>query len=95
MFGAQLRVPHLIDDQHTGRGIAAESLPSQTWIGCRLQGLGKLRERGKQHGVACGERFHREGDAQVRFADSRRPKKQHVGRRFHKREIRQFPQQPF
>src|SRR5260370_41064048 len=45
--------------------------------------------------MPCRQGFDREREAEVGFPDSWWPKKHHVGSRLDKRQISQFPQQPF
>ena len=90
----QFGIADLIDDQHTGAGVATQALAHQTRIGSTFQGLRQVRERGEERRIAGGQCLDRERQTEVGFPRTRRSQKQDIRGRLHKREIGQFPQQP-
>src|SRR6266700_855983 len=91
--GREFGVSYLVDHQHTRGGVAAQALPHQTRIGGRIQRLGQVSQGGKQSRVACCQSLHRKGQAQMRFSNTRRPKKNHIRSALDERQVSQFPQQ--
>src|SRR6266487_6037936 len=88
-------VSYFINDKNTGSGVATESLTHQAGMRCGFKRLGQVRQSREQRGMSCCQCFDRERKAQVCFSDSWWPEKHHIGRRLDKRQICQFPQQPF
>ena len=66
----QVGYTNLVDDQHTGGGVATQPLAHQTRIRGALQGLSQVGQGGKERGIACGQRLDRERQTQVGFTPS-------------------------
>ena len=70
LLGGQPCIADLINDEHTGGGVATKPLTHQAGIGGRLKGLCELRERGKQGRMPCRQGLDRKRDAEMCFTPS-------------------------
>src|SRR5258707_15716752 len=95
LSGRKVRVSNLVDHQNTWGGVATKPLPEQARVGSGVQCLGEVCQGGKQGGIPCSQSLHGKRQTQMRFPNTVRSQKNHVGSRLDKGEICQFPQQSF